>query len=118
MKKSKSRSLVSTSDDSDTDINTEEGSHTRCLDKIISARQRSFGHAKSVKATLSKRDSIRENIAKTRRFSTGNLVKEGIFCLNDPNFIAGMKDRQKAIAKGVLREQRRRSLMQRSIAIV
>ena len=67
------------------------------MDRLITARLRSNGYAEAVKKRKKRGEALTAALAQTKRFSTGVLAKEGVYCLNNPCVLDGMQRRQKQL---------------------
>jgi hypothetical protein len=80
-------------------LNVEDGFGGTCLDRIIQARERTEGCKRAAEKRKSDNESKSDRLKKARKLTAGVIVKEGIHCLNDPEFVQPFLERIAAKAE-------------------
>ncbi len=89
---------TSTTASSNLELNIHEGSSGTCLGKILSHYSRSKHFDESQKKKRARKDCIQTNLKNAKRFSSGALVSNNVYSLDNPDMLAALdaRTREKA----------------------
>ncbi len=76
----------------DLNFNGTDGIASSVLNRIITARLKNKGVQQAYKKRQQEGIDIRKNIKESKKLSSGVLTKNGVFALDNAEFVAGFRD--------------------------